>query len=122
MKKLPVGIQSFEDLRKNNYLYVDKTADIYKLISLGKVYFLSRPRRFGKSLTISTIQAIFEGRKDLFEGLYIYDKWDWEKTNPVIRIDFGGMANRATEEVKLSLTHRLNEAAIKYGVTLSGKT
>ncbi|MDR2286399.1 MAG: AAA family ATPase, partial [Prevotellaceae bacterium] len=77
MKRLPVGIQSFEDLRDNGYLYVDKTEDIYRLILSGKIFFLSRPRRFGKSLMISTIQAIFEGRKDLFNGLYIYDKWNW---------------------------------------------
>jgi hypothetical protein len=122
MKALPVGIQSFEKLRSNDYLYVDKTKDILSMVSTDKPYFLSRPRRFGKSLTISTMQAIFEGRKELFEGLYIYDKWDWTKTNPVIRIDFGGMSNRATEEVKLSLTHRLEEAATKYRVILSGKT
>jgi hypothetical protein len=122
MKVLPVGVQSFEKLRSNDYLYVDKTKEILSLVSTDKPYFLSRPRRFGKSLTISTMQAIFEGRKDLFEGLYIYDKWDWTKTSPVIRIDFGGMANRATEEVKLSLTHRLKENATKYGVTLSGET
>ncbi|MDR1342132.1 MAG: ATP-binding protein [Prevotellaceae bacterium] len=122
MKDLPVGIQSFEKLRMSGYLYVDKTKDILSLVSTSKPYFLSRPRRFGKSLTISVIQAIFEGRKELFEGLYIYDKWDWTKTNPVIRIDFGAMANRATEEVKFSLTHHLIEIAKSYKVTSSGDT
>ncbi|MDR2027311.1 MAG: AAA family ATPase, partial [Prevotellaceae bacterium] len=73
MKKLPIGIQSFEDLRSRDCIYVDKTEVIYRIISDGKVYFLSRPRRFGKSLLVSTLEAIFKGRKELFEGLYIYD-------------------------------------------------
>ncbi|MDR3187765.1 MAG: AAA family ATPase, partial [Prevotellaceae bacterium] len=70
MKNLPIGIQSFEDLRSNDYLYVDKTAAIHRIITTGKVYFLSRPRRFGKSLLISTMEAVFTGKKELFEGLY----------------------------------------------------
>lgn len=72
-RKLPIGIQSFEDLRKNKYLYVDKTEDIFNLVHFGKVYFLSRPRRFGKSLLISTLKAYFEGKKELFEGLKIVE-------------------------------------------------
>jgi hypothetical protein len=77
MKKLSIGRQSFEDLRKNDCIYVDKTEIIHRMLSEGKAYFLSRPRRFGKSLLVSTLEAIFKGRKELFEGLYIYDKWDW---------------------------------------------
>ena len=69
MRKLPIGIQTFEEIRKENYLYVDKTAMVYQLANVGKPYFLSRPRRFGKSLLISTFEAYFQGRKDLFEGL-----------------------------------------------------
>ena len=79
MKKLPIGIQSFTTIREDDYLYVDKTADIYRMVSSGMVYFLSRPRRFGKSLLISTLDTLFSGRKELFEGLFIYDKWDWTK-------------------------------------------
>ena len=67
-RKYPVGIQSFEKLRKEGYLYIDKTAIIYQMITQGCPYFLSRPRRFGKSLLISTLQAVFEGRRDLFEA------------------------------------------------------
>ena len=67
-RKYPVGIQSFETIRKDGYLYIDKTALVYKMITEGKPYFLSRPRRFGKSLLISTLQAVFEGRRDLFEA------------------------------------------------------
>lgn len=78
-RKLPIGIQSFEDLRANNYLYVDKTEFVYNLVHTGKVYFLSRPRRFGKSLFISTLKAYFEGKKELFSGLKIEEL---EKDNP----------------------------------------
>ena len=70
MQKLPVGVQSFQDLRENDYLYVDKTSYIRQLLN-GKVYFLSRPRRFGKSLFLSTLAAYFRGQKELFKGLYL---------------------------------------------------
>ena len=69
--KYPIGIQSFESLRTNGYVYVDKTAYIYKLATEGKYYFLSRPRRFGKSLIVSTMAADFRGKRDLFKGLAI---------------------------------------------------
>ena len=72
--KFPIGIQNFESLRNDNYAYVDKTAQIYKLAVTGRYYFLSRPRRFGKSLLISTLEAYFSGKKDLFAGLTI-ERW-----------------------------------------------
>ena len=71
LKRLPVGIQTYEKLVNNNCLYVDKTEYIYKMINLGSYIFLSRPRRFGKSLLVSTLQAYFEGKKELFKGLFI---------------------------------------------------
>lgn len=71
LRKLPIGIQTFEKLRKENYLYVDKTALVWRIANTGKPYFLSRPRRFGKSLLLSTFEAYFEGKKELFEGLAI---------------------------------------------------
>ena len=71
--RYPVGIQNFEKLRKDKFLYVDKTKLIYRLVDEGQYYFLSRPRRFGKSLLISTLEAYFSGKKELFEGLAIYD-------------------------------------------------
>ena len=98
-RKYPVGIQSFLSLRQDGYVYVDKTPLIYKMITEGKPYFLSRPRRFGKSLLVSTLQAVFEGRKDLFDAFTTEDgieqpqlfiarsDWRWEKY-PVIRFDF----------------------------------
>lgn len=69
--KYPVGIQTFSDIINGGYVYVDKTALVYRLVSRGKYYFLSRPRRFGKSLLLSTLKAYFEGRKELFKGLYM---------------------------------------------------
>ena len=86
-RKLPIGIQDFEDIRNGNYLYVDKTALIYELVMKGKPYFLSRPRRFGKSLLISTLEAYFQGKKELFEGLAI-EKLEQEwNTYPVLHLD-----------------------------------
>ena len=79
IRKLPVGIQTFEKLREGGYLYIDKTDFVYNLVHTGQVYFLSRPRRFGKSLLLSTFKAYFEGRKELFEGLKIAEL---EKENP----------------------------------------
>ena len=91
MKNLPIGIQTFAKIRdkEENYIYIDKTDLALNLINSSGYYFLSRPRRFGKSLFLDTLKDIFEGKKELFEGLYIYDKWDWERTYPVIKISFG---------------------------------
>ena len=89
MKLLPIGISDYKKLREGGYIYVDKTEYIYKLIKEGGgYYFLSRPRRFGKSLLLSTIEYLFKGERELYKGLYIEDKWEWEETYPVIRIDF----------------------------------
>jgi len=89
MKKLPIGLQTFSTIRKENYLYIDKTDMAYNLINNYKYAFLSRPRRFGKSLFLDTLRNIFEGKKELFRGLYIYDKYEFEKY-PVIKIDWAG--------------------------------
>ncbi len=90
MKKkiLPIGRQSFRDLREDNCVYVDKTEHIYKLCTEGKMYFLSRPRRFGKSLLLSTLKELFLGSRELFNDTWILDKWDWSKKNPIIHISF----------------------------------
>ncbi|MGC8734472.1 MAG: AAA family ATPase, partial [bacterium] len=88
MKKLPIGISDFKKLIKGDYIYVDKTKYIYELVESGGYIFLSRPRRFGKSLLLSTIKYLFEGQKELFKNLFIYDKWNWEEKYPVIRISF----------------------------------
>jgi hypothetical protein len=87
LKNLPIGLQDFESLRNENYLYVDKTAVIYQLVTTGRYYFLSRPRRFGKSMLLSTIHAYFSGKKELFEGLAIEKlEKDWIKY-PVLHLD-----------------------------------
>ncbi|WP_457639908.1 ATP-binding protein, partial [Persephonella sp.] len=89
MKRLPIGIQTFRQIREQNYVYVDKTKEVINLINNYKYVFLSRPRRFGKSLFLDTLKETFEGNKELFEGLYIYDKYDFESF-PVIKISWSG--------------------------------
>ncbi|MDR1098450.1 MAG: AAA family ATPase, partial [Tannerella sp.] len=118
MKNLPIGTQSFEILRSQDLLYVDKTELILQLVTTGRIYFLSRPRRFGKSMLISTLDALFNGRKELFEGLYIEDKWDWSKSNPVIRIDWTAIKHNTPEEIERSLSVRLKIKARKNEITL----
>ena len=90
MKKkiLPIARQSFRKLREDNCIYVDKTQLIHQLCRQGGMYFLSRPRRFGKSLLLSTFEELYKGSKELFEGTWIADKWDWTKKNPVLHISF----------------------------------
>ena len=90
LKKLPIGIQTFSKLRNKNRLYIDKTKYAYDLIENFEAVFLSRPRRFGKSLFLDTLHSIFEGKKELFKDLYIYDKWDWNDKYPVIKISWAG--------------------------------
>ncbi len=85
-----MGTQDFRKLREGNYLYVDKTKIIYDLVSSGTYYFLSRPRRFGKSLLVTTLKELFLGNRELFEGLWIEDKWGWEPS-PVIHISFNDL-------------------------------
>ncbi|WP_456386723.1 ATP-binding protein [Desulfolithobacter sp.] len=91
MKRLPIGIQTFSELvdPEENYVYIDKTEVVYSLATAGKYYFLSRPRRFGKSVMLSTLYELFRGNRELFAGLYIEKKWNWDKKHPVIRISFG---------------------------------
>lgn len=88
--KYPIGIQTFDQIRDDGYVYVDKTALVYHLVTSGKIYFLCRPRRFGKSLLISTLEAYFEGRKEIFEGLAIEQLEDDWFQYPVFHIDFNG--------------------------------
>ncbi|MDX2305820.1 MAG: AAA family ATPase, partial [Microscillaceae bacterium] len=116
-QKLPIGLQDFEELRRNNYLYVDKTQFMYRLLQ-GKYYFLSRPRRFGKSLLLSTLRDIFLGKKELFEKLWIEDKIEWQKHH-VIHLSFG-KADFKELGLKESITLQLGEVAQKYNVPLIG--
>lgn len=91
MKNLPLGIQTFKRIIEEDYLYVDKTKDIYNLLNNGIFYFLSRPRRFGKSLLVTTLKEIFSGNKELFKELWIYDKIEFKKY-PIIHLDFSDMS------------------------------
>lgn len=88
--KYPIGIQSFDKIREDGYIYVDKTALIYDLVKNGNIYFLSRPRRFGKILLISTLDCYFKGRKELFKGLAIDELEQEWKEYPVFHLDFNG--------------------------------
>ena len=101
MKKLPLGIQNFREIVEENHVYVDKTKYVYDLINSGKCFFLSRPRRFGKSLFLDTIAEVFKGNKELFKGLWIYDS-DYEfKSYPIVRIDMSGV-NTASPDLFIS--------------------
>ena len=103
--KYPIGIQSFHRIRQEGYVYVDKTAFVYDLIKNGKIYFLSRPRRFGKSLLLSTVKHYFLGHKELFQGLAIDELEKEWKVYPVFHLDFNG----GDFTVRGELEQRLNE-------------
>ena len=114
-RKLPLGIQSFERLRSRGNLYVDKTAMVYDLASTDSLYFLSRPRRFGKSLLLSTFEAYFEGRKDLFEGLAISElETEWEKY-PVLHLDLNAEKFDSVESLVSILSGYINLWEDSYG-------
>ena len=89
-RKLPIGLQTFRTLREGDYYYVDKTPYVQRLLAEGTHYFLSRPRRFGKSLLLDTLKELFEGSEALFRGLDIHPHWDWSARHPVVRLDFSG--------------------------------
>ncbi len=122
MKKLPIGIQTLSTIRNENYIYIDKTKEALNLIENGKYYFLSRPRRFGKSLFLDTLSSIFESKKELFKDLYIYDKYDWTKSCPVIKIDFGNQKAKTEEELISFILHRLSDIANRYEIELKRET
>ncbi|BAU57600.1 hypothetical protein HH1059_09070 [Halorhodospira halochloris] len=109
-KKLPIGIQTFADMASGEYYYVDKTAHIHQLVEEGRYFFLSRPRRFGKSLLIDTIKSLFEGREELFRGLYVHDRWDWEQTHPVIRLSFADGVVTCREELDARIRYQLRRS------------
>ncbi len=108
VRKLPIGIQSFEDIRNQGFLYVDKTALIYKMATMGKPYFLSRPRRFGKSLLLSTIEAYFQGKRELFKGLAIEKlETDWLEY-PVLHLDLNAEKYTSIEALTYILERHIN--------------
>lgn len=120
--KYPIGIQDFEKLRTNGYSYVDKSRFVYKLATEGEYYFLSRPRRFGKSLFLSTLEAYFQGKKELFKGLAIYDlETDWKKY-PIFHIDLNTANFREEDSLYTVLNDYLTTWECKYGTRESEAT
>ena len=122
MQKLPIGIQNFKGLREDGYLYVDKTEVVYRLVGEAKAYFLSRPRRFGKSLLCSTLQAYFEGRKDLFEGLAIEKLETQWQAYPVLYFDFNGEKYGSIDNLELMLSRHLMQWEEVYGCKYPDET
>ncbi|HMY68766.1 MAG TPA: AAA family ATPase, partial [Leptospiraceae bacterium] len=119
MKNLPIGRQSFKDIRERNEVYVDKTRYLYALVKNGGVFFLSRPRRFGKSLLISTLNEIFLGNKEAFSGLWMENSdYDWKKY-PIIRIDFSKQKAKNTEQLERFIKEQLDYIAEDYGIRLT---
>ena len=118
MKNFPIGIQTFSELIKGNYLYIDKTREIYKLFEKGgKYYFLSRPRRFGKSLLISTLKEIFSGNREIFKGLWVHDRIDWQKY-PVLHIDFLRISYKTPEILENSISGLMDKIAATFNIEL----
>ncbi len=116
--KYPVGIQDFRVLREGGNVYVDKTEQIFRILSNGKYFFLSRPRRFGKSLLLSTIKEMYAGSRELFHGLWVEHHWDWSKTNPVIWLKFAsqGVGSMGLEP---AIHNMLDGEAQGFGITLT---
>lgn len=119
-QKLPIGIQTFAKIREDDaYYYVDKTAFALRLIESGSHYFLSRPRRFGKSLFLDTLAELFAGNEPLFRGLFVHDKWDWSRQHPVIRLSFAEGRLKHAEGLDEHIHALLDDNAQRLGVTLT---
>jgi hypothetical protein len=118
-RKLPIGIQTFAKIREADYYYVDKTGFIQRMINEGSQYFLSRPRRFGKSLLLDTLAELFAGNEPLFRGLAIHPHWDWTVRYPILRFSFGGgvVQSRAELDDKIREQLRINQAALDLEVS-----
>ena len=122
MKELPLGIQSFREIVKGGYVYVDKTQYVYDILNGAKYYFLSRPRRFGKSLLLDTIAEVFGGDKELFRGLYLYDTDYSFEMHPVLRLDMSTIANKTPEVLESELSIELLKRAEEEGFDASTST
>ena len=120
-RKLPIGMQTFRDVRERGCYYVDKTEQIRRLVDNGKCYFLSRPRRFGKSLLVDTIKELFEGSEALFAGLDVHGHWDWRVRHPVVRLDLSG-SFRTPDELEENLLYQFADIAAEAGVAVQTKT
>ncbi len=114
--KLPIGIQTFREIREEGHYYVDKTPHILRLMEGGKHYFLSRPRRFGKSLLLDTLKELFEGSRELFTGLHAENCWNWDARHPVLRISFGSGNFRMAGELEARTEEMLGALEEDHGV------
>ena len=117
-RRLPIGIQTFRKLREQDCYYVDKTAYVELLLEGGTHYFLSRPRRFGKSLFLDTLKELFEGSEELFAGLYIHDRHDWSERHPVVRLSFGGSSFTEPAHLHANVMAQLEGVAEQQGVSV----
>ncbi|MEA1050518.1 AAA family ATPase, partial [Lamprobacter modestohalophilus] len=118
-KKLPIGISTFREIREEGYYYVDKTAYALRLIEQGKYYFLSRPRRFGKSLFLDTLAELFQANRPLFQGLEAEQHWDWSIPYPVIRLSFGGGRMERREQLEERIFELLDHNQARLGIACS---
>lgn len=122
MKKLPIGIQNIPEILEEDQLYVDKTGFVLALLESGKHYFMARPRRFGKSLFLSTLEEVFLGNKKLFKECDIYSSnYDWQKY-PVLYFDFSQISNRDAHEVEEALKRKLQYIANNHGLSIDTPT
>ncbi|BCU06679.1 AAA family ATPase [Allochromatium tepidum] len=117
---LPLGIQTFRQIRNGGYCYVDKTAEAEALAQQGKAFFLSRPRRFGKSLFVDTLKELFEGSEALFRGLHIHDRWDWSQRHPVILLDFAAGVVQSRTELDRRIRDLLDTNGERLGIAGDG--
>ncbi len=117
-RRLPIGVQSFRRLREDGCCYVDKTPHIERLVDGGDRYFLSRPRRFGKSLLLDTIAELFRGSEELFRGLAVHDRWDWSVRRPVLKLDFAAGHLASREELEYDVAAQLGEVARRAGLSI----
>ena len=120
LARLPLGLQTFSEVRELNCAYVDKTPLALKLVESGKLYFLARPRRFGKSLFLDTLRNLFEAKRELFAGLYAEGNWDWNIKYPVVKLDMSGYFGEP-DDLKHRLSGLLENNAIKLGIDLRGQ-
>ena len=118
MEKIATDIYSFSELRKEGFTYVDKTEELYAMVSgdSGKQFFMARPRRFGKSLAVSTLKCLFEGRRELFQGLKIEPKWDWSKKWPVLHLDMGSAQTFEVSELHRRWRAILSNECVRNGI------
>ncbi|MBQ3288524.1 MAG: ATP-binding protein [Kiritimatiellae bacterium] len=121
MEKIATDIYTFAELRNGGFTYVDKTDALYAMASgeFGKQFFIARPRRFGKSLAVSTLRALFEGRRELFRGLAVEPKWDWSKKWPVLHLDMGTMQYDKVEELEIALKSYFRSMAVDMGLSIN---